>query len=182
MSLGRCRPPRHPDVIGEVLSKPTAAAICSLLHHRRGHRVEYIVAQTGVSETTVVKHIGLLTDARVAEWTRSGSLRFRNGLRLDGHEFWAIEVKLTDWRRALYQAQRCRSFAHRVFVALPRPTVHAALDYFAGDAELKIGLIAIDPSGMPEVIHLPRKQKPWSRAAQFRALGISLREFAAGKS
>jgi len=52
----------------------------------------------------------------------------------------AFEAKLTEWRRAFHQAYRNSMYANRVYVLMPRKTVHRALQ-FRQDFELRgIGL------------------------------------------
>lgn len=62
----------------------------------------------------------------------------------------AIELKLTNWKRALEQAlvyQLCSDF---VFIALPRPsTLRVPVDHLVGQG---IGLIGVGPNGCRTLI------------------------------
>lgn len=55
----------------------------------------------------------------------------------------AFEAKLSDWRRAFHQAYRNSSYANRVYVVMPRETVHRALPYRADFERRGIGLCSV---------------------------------------
>lgn len=52
----------------------------------------------------------------------------------------AFEAKLADWRRAFHQAYRSTMYANRVYVLMPRTTVHRALQFEGDFRERGIGL------------------------------------------
>lgn len=67
----------------------------------------------------------------------------------------AVELKLRDWRRAVAQAGRYRLFAERSFVALPTPSVNAALQ--AEARRNRVGVLAVsDDGGVAVVVAAPR--------------------------
>lgn len=55
----------------------------------------------------------------------------------------AFEAKLSDWKRAFHQAYRNSSYANRVYVVMPRETVHRALTYRADFERRGIGLCSV---------------------------------------
>lgn len=55
----------------------------------------------------------------------------------------AFEAKLSDWKRAFHQAYRNSSYANRVYVVMPRETVHRALPYRADFERRGIGLCSV---------------------------------------
>ena len=94
-------------------------------------------------------------------------------------EICSFEFKLENWKRALYQAKRYRTFSHRVFVVMPTRTVgrvNGALEYFR---RFNIGLIGHDAKGASEQVLPSRKREPISRAGFIRALGMLLDQAAA---
>jgi hypothetical protein len=74
-------------------------------------------------------------------------------------EIVTIEVKVSNWQRAIDQARRNRLFAHRAFVALPRDvaervkTQRTFVDY-------GIGLLAVHQAGNVTMMRRSRRSNP----------------------
>jgi hypothetical protein len=60
--------------------------------------------------------------------------------RNEGGDTIAVELKISDWRRALAQARRLRNGAHVVYIALWAPYVHRALTDDARSALVHSGV------------------------------------------
>lgn len=66
-------------------------------------------------------------------------------------ELTAVELKLTDWRRAIAQAGRYRLFADRSYIAMPENRITPALVREA--TRNNVGVLAVDPTdGAREII------------------------------
>jgi hypothetical protein len=73
----------------------------------------------------------------------------------------ALEMKLRDWRRALTQAFRYRSFAHVVFVVLDAAHAAPAIRSLDRFRRSNVGLISIDDvSGTAQIHFVPRVSAP----------------------
>jgi hypothetical protein len=80
-------------------------------------------------EAELVRHLVHQLKANVGPWGRLQTLTewdYRSGItdilaRTSRNELIAFEAKLTDWRRALFQAYRNTAFALRAYVVLPEP-------------------------------------------------------------
>lgn len=84
----------------------------------------------------------------------------------------AYEAKLTDWQRALIQADRYRDFAHEAWVLMDAARVAPAiakLDYFRS---LNIGLVAISASRTKEIYFAPKSGLPRSEMRFWQANAI----------
>lgn len=73
----------------------------------------------------------------------------------------AVEVKVSDWRRALIQASRNLIFAHRSFVAVPAGLADRVRNNPAF-AQLGIGIIGIGEDGTTAVARRARRSAPRS--------------------
>ncbi|MCB2202043.1 hypothetical protein KQH51_04350 [bacterium] len=88
-----------------------------------------------------------------------------------------IEVKVSDWRRALMQAARNRVFAHRSYVALPSRIANR----IRGNGAFKmlgIGILGVNSQGSVQVVKDARRQRPrvWDyyyRIAELTAQHVS---------
>ena len=62
-------------------------------------------------------------------------------------EFCAIEMKLKNWRRALYQASRYRDFAHQAWVVMDDSDISPAIRNPNEFARLNVGLASLTIAG-----------------------------------
>jgi hypothetical protein len=160
---------RWPDVWWEALTSETAAALVSHLQHRGAGSLAALAQVRGLTLPTTRRHVSDLRRAGLLEM-HDGVYRLADEARVrPGSEIWAFELKLRDWRRALYQALRYRSFAHYAVVVLPerRPSVTIDVSAFA---LFGIGLVVVPESGGPRFAIAPRKQRPRSRVTHMAAV------------
>lgn len=68
----------------------------------------------------------------------------------------AIEAKLKDWRRALFQAQRYNFVADQSFVALPKEYIAPAIKNLDDFKKYNVGLIAVSLEDV-EIVFVPEK-------------------------
>jgi hypothetical protein len=98
------------------------------------------------------------------------------------NEFVAIEAKLGDWRRALYQAVQYQDFAAESWVVLCADGAEEAI--FNSDAfEMRgVGLGTVDQDGILEVVCSPQHRTPrllsrfWEANAEFAKRALPLLE------
>jgi len=74
----------------------------------------------------------------------------------------SFELKLTNWRGALTQAFRYRSFSDYSYVVLPEETAIKALNHLELFIRYGIGLISFNNT-ICDVKYSPLKQKPFSK-------------------
>ena len=147
---------------GDV-SAQAAANVLALLKPKAARTVPYLQRATGLTERSLCRVLSSLAYSKVITETDSGSYRLRQAL-VPETELWAFEFKLRDWRRALFQALRCKTFASRVVTVFPK-SQHAVLtrrlDYFR---ERGVGVFVFDPvSGDHIELLAPAPTKPTSR-------------------
>lgn len=85
----------------------------------------------------------------------------------------AIEAKLKDWKRGLYQAYRYRDFANESYLALYSPYLHRALKNLDEFKKYNVGLIEVTESNLNIVFRPQReesKQNLFSATAYENAL------------
>jgi hypothetical protein len=88
----------------------------------------------------------------------------------------AFEVKLTNWRRALMQANRYRFFAHVPIVVLPESKCHVALEHLDTFRLVRVGLWSFDPKTNRIARHFtPRSMSPLDARHQLRVLRLIAR-------
>lgn len=93
-------------------------------------------------------------------------------------DFYAIEAKLRDWKRALSQASRYRDYAVQSWVLLDEHAVRPALDNIKLFERLNIGLATIACSAEVTVHFLPYAAAPRSQLRYWQANAEAARRFA----
>ena len=82
----------------------------------------------------------------------------------------SFELKLTDWRRAMVQAFRYKSFSHLSYVVMPSGGVENARLHSDEFLQYGIGLMAFGPEGL-HVICEPMPSMPYSPQLTDKVLG-----------
>ncbi len=83
------------------------------------------------------------------------------GLSCSDVKAFAFEMKLSNWRRALVQAFRYRSFAEMSFVVMDHKHIKPALACLGRFEKAHIGLLSFDTEGKLFVHYQPSENKPY---------------------
>lgn len=75
----------------------------------------------------------------------------------------ACEMKLSNWKRALSQAYRYKSFAHVSCVLMDESKVSSAISNIEKFKISKVGLLSINEKGIVNIYYMPHKSKPLSK-------------------
>lgn len=79
---------------------------------------------------------------------------YKNGLQ----EVVAIEAKLKDWKRGLYQAYRYRSYADKSYLAVYAKSINAPLKHLDEFKKFNVGLIEVAETYV-KIHYRPKKEK-----------------------
>ncbi|MEX1143201.1 MAG: hypothetical protein WEC16_00025 [Anaerolineales bacterium] len=74
----------------------------------------------------------------------------------------AFELKLSNWKRALIQAYKYKSFANRSFVLMDAGGVTSAVKNIALFKKAEVGLLSLDTGGVLETHYYPGHHRPYS--------------------
>ncbi len=74
----------------------------------------------------------------------------------------AVEAKLRNWKRALDQAYRYKTFANKSYVCMPKLTSRSAIQNIFKFEEKNVGLMTIDEDGNIKIEYDPPKEAPVS--------------------
>ena len=118
-----------------------------------------------------------LIEAGLVDTTTSGLFRLAKSFALPNIEIWSFEVKLHDWKRAIYQALRYRGFSHRIIVVMPLESSKIPARNINLFREMNVGLMSIDQHGKLEFLEKPLREKPTSQKHYLYALGQIISEF-----
>jgi len=161
--------PRRRDVnklwkASQSNSTTSMVHILSLLNHCLPHTMSYIIGKTGYSKSTVQRALHTLIKHSLVEKTPTDSYTLISEWNPPTNELWAFELKLNKWRRGLFQALQCKSYAAYVVVVFPpssRKVLNANIDKFR---RFGVGVLLFDPCEHTYLLlQKPRKNSPTSR-------------------
>ncbi len=163
-----------PQSRATLLQQPTCSRILSMLKPHTPRREAFLLDRIGVSTRTLRHWIRELEEGCLI--SDLGGKRFVLGPAFSPPEIeiCAFEFKLDNWRRALYQATRYRTFAHRVYVVMPTDSAARALAARELFRRLNVGLLSHDGDGRTRMIIPSSKRRPTSRYRFIMALGMFL--------
>lgn len=162
--------------LGHLLAQPSKATLLTLLKLGVPRGEDYLVRATGYSRNAIRANLKELTEAGLTRITESRQAVLLRSLPWNSFEIIAFEAKLTNWRRALYQASRYRAFAHTAWVVMPESNVTMAKSNLDQFQAMNIGLISVPSAGEPTVLTRPRKKRPSSRRLHLSSIGKFLAE------
>jgi hypothetical protein len=81
----------------------------------------------------------------------------------------ALEAKLRDWRRALYQAVQYASYAFESWVVLDIASLHSALVHVDEFERRGVGLLGLSADGESEVVSTAVRRQPRNHERFWRA-------------
>lgn len=153
-----------------LLSNLTNAQIISLLHRKAPRTLNFLINRTGLTESTVRRSLRLLLNEGIVMENSNKSYILHPDFKIPKVVFNAYEVKLYNWRRALYQATQYFGFANNSWVVMPKKYISPALHNIELFKANGVGLISIDENGKV-LTHLKAKQNQPNKKA-FHLVGI----------
>ncbi len=134
--------------------------ILGVVQRRNRVSIAEIAASTRTPSDKIKKSIDILAQQKLiqvdAEWI-SLHRQYVNYQK----ETIAIEVKLKNWRRALEQAYRYRSFAYNAYVFLDEKHICPALRNINQFTQYNIGLASVSKFGAIDIHHKPERENPF---------------------
>jgi len=175
-AAGEVRRKRTLQANARFLNQPTSSRILASLRPHAHRTEKFLVRTCGVSPLTLKRHLQVLT--RQGLTREIGTERFTLGSQfyLPKLEICSFEFKLFNWRRALYQATRYRTFSHRVYVVMPPDTVHLAIVHEELFLRFNIGLMVHDNDGYSAKLIECKKRNPTARFRYIMAIGMLFSE------
>jgi hypothetical protein len=170
-----CKTPRWLRERAELLVQPMCSRILAVLKPLAPRTEQYLLCKTGVTAKTLRAALRTLTKEDLIRQTPTGGYVLHPKFELPAIEIHAFEFKLHNWRRALYQATRYKSFSHRVYVVLPPAAGQRAIANKRLFTGLNIGLVVHDPNGESDYVLQPRRRTPPARYRYIMAIGMIIK-------
>jgi len=105
----------------------------------------FIVKKTNLATKEVKRTLNELVLRGILAKTETGSFKLSPEAINNDIDIWAFELKMKNWKRAIFQSLQAKSFANRVVIVLPlkkQDVVATNIDYFKKSG---VGVMLFDP-------------------------------------
>ncbi|OPX86928.1 MAG: hypothetical protein A4E53_02690 [Pelotomaculum sp. PtaB.Bin104] len=155
-----------------TVSLNSYSLIISLLKSRSPRTEDFLVSSSGLTRNTVRKVLKELEENETIYKNQKGTIILSPNWGLPKLELWAFELKLKDWRRALFQTLQYKAFANRVVIVVPEDkenTINKNIDVFRN---LQVGVMVFNMANLSyKIMQKPRRINPSSKRHSLFALG-----------
>lgn len=147
----------------QAISSEEVIKTLLLIKNRKKVSVTYLASKLPFSENELkYKVLRFLENHALISKIGCGDYRinYRYAVGLD-HSV-AIEAKIKDWKRGLYQAYRYRWFADASYLALYKDYIKQPKKNIHLFKNLNVGLLSVTENNIEEILYRPKKKKPQS--------------------
>lgn len=145
--------------------------ILSLLKKKSGRTFKYLQKQTSLSENMLLRILKEMISNKYIKVENNLYYRYVSDVSKQVN-VWAFELKLANWKRALFQALQYKSISNYSIVVFPfnkQNVLNNNLHYFK---ELNVGVLLFDlESEQFKWLYYPKKEHPISKWNSFFTLG-----------
>ena len=153
------------------IKKVNAFKILALIKTNSPRTEQYILNRSGLSLNTLKMALNQLLEYNIITQNQNNSYLLMDDLLNLDIDLWAFELKLNNWKRALFQALQFKTYASNVVTVFPmerESILRRNLDVFK---RMGIGVIAFDSRSLKiHVLKRPLKIKPKSQAHHLFAI------------
>lgn len=155
------------EKFADMISKEkwsTTSKILSCLKSKMYHTIEYLEENTGLSKQTLQKDIMSLCKKDLVIQNVTGSYKLSDKYIVPQMQMYAFELKLDNWKRALFQAIRYKTFSEYNYVVMPIDKKELLLKKIDVFRENNVGLLLFDARLYKvEVLYKARKNQSISK-------------------
>ncbi|MEQ8954231.1 MAG: hypothetical protein RL120_08870 [Gammaproteobacteria bacterium] len=130
------------------------------LPYRKSFSTSEFTEITGVTRRTALNVLQNFSEKGWCDYSKPNEawVKIRQPTPI-ANKFYAIEAKLKDWKRALYQATRYKLYAQESWVLMDHDSINPAIDNIDEFKLNNIGLCSVSSTGSIEVHHVPTASK-----------------------
>jgi DNA-binding Lrp family transcriptional regulator len=164
----------YPQVFALAHVDLSDAQILAYLRAVGRARLETIAERLGTSAKTIERRLAGLIDAEAIVTASANTFLLAPLWREILPEIITIEVKVSNWQKAVGQAARNRIFAHRSFVALPS-IVAERIRTESILSQLGLGLLSVSEDKSVTILRKARRRQPVVWAYYYRLASMLAR-------
>lgn len=134
----------------------TFIPVISTLLNNEAQDIQGLSRLTGYDEKRLIKILKVLNKSKIVKTNKCGLNSLYTKWQKFDIELWAFELKLKNWKRAIYQAAQYQSFTDKVFTVFPINKKELILKNLESFQKLGIGCIIQDyKQNKIEVLNYP---------------------------
>lgn len=154
-----------------LTSIESSSVILSFLKYHSGRRKSYLKEKTALSDNLLNKSIRELQDNKFI--IESNGLYYLSPqMELFNDNIWAFELKLSNWKRALFQALQNKTFSNFSIVVFPFEKEHVLIQNLDVFVKLNVGVLLFDASSLKtKWLYRAKKEQSVSKWATWVLLG-----------
>jgi len=160
------------DIFDNIQILESGTLVFSLLKPKANRSKKFLQEKTGLSEKTIAKVLKELCKNDIAIEEKEGVYHLSPKVIMPSLDIWAFELKISNWKRALFQALQYKAFANYSLVVFPfekEGVLKKQLELFR---ELNVGILLFDvTNGKLKFLLHPKKEKPSSKWHMLFTLG-----------
>lgn len=97
----------------------TISILLAFMKKKQFRTPAYIVKKTGLSQRIVIKELNYLCRLGICEKNNTGSYKFVENFEMPIAHIHSFELKMNNWKRALFQAVRYKTFSEYTSIVMP---------------------------------------------------------------
>lgn len=122
----------------------TISIILAFLRQKQFRTPEYIIRNTGFNSKIVMRELNYLCRVGICQKNDAGNFRFSDDFYMPIAHIHSFELKMSNWKRALFQAVRYKNFSEYVSVVMPIEKEQVLLDNIRAFEECNVGALLFD--------------------------------------
>lgn len=122
----------------------TISIILAFLKQKQFRTPEYIICNTGLNSKIVMRELKYLCEIGICQKNNVGNFRYSADFKMPIAHIHAFELKMSNWKRALFQAVRYKNFSEYASIVMPIEKKQVLLDNIRAFEECNVGVLLFD--------------------------------------
>lgn len=137
-------------VLKKVLDQEGRASlsILSLFVSGKAHSIEFVAKRVRISTDMIQRSLNALESLGILERTNTNNFTIATKHSIPNFEIWAFELKMSNWKRALFQTTQAKAFADKAVAVFPIEREDLVRTNFRAFKKMRVGLLLFDAEKM----------------------------------
>ena len=122
----------------------TISIILAFMKKKQFRTPNYIIQNTGLSQKIIIRDLNFLCRLGICEKNNVGNYRFVEDFEMPIAHIHSFELKMSNWKRALFQAIRYKTFSEYTSIVMPFEKEQILLQNIDSFKERNIGVLLFD--------------------------------------
>ena len=136
----------------------TISILLAFMKKKQFRTVDYIIKNTGLSKKIVIKDLNYLCRLGICEKNDMGNYKFASNFEMPIAHIHSFELKMSNWKRALFQAVRYKTFSEYVSIVMPIEKERVLLQNIESFKMCNVGALLFDAQNLEiKILYRPQK-------------------------